>query len=376
MALYLALGEHLISNSNTTINLDDDRLAEATGLDLRQVANARRAFTVSDGGTEFVQVRPATNKYNKRIVGTYTYRLLEAQELENEILEPDFIVPDQDQKVPEQVTKSPNTGNEKSQHREQKVLDQVNQFGANPGPTRESRQASKSYTNYITNYTTNYAQGGELLVEKIVSQWGEIRGSAAKPDHLEQLIQYCQAANPKMEDQELLEMLATAFKHPDHLEGKTPLWFVTNKGRGLIDDLLGRKQGQAAQQRQRDKTQQTLAQMTQPSPSPTDDDSQDLVEKGRQFVLRWTEFGDLTPAQRMERFFRRLPSTLFLDCGLRASGQDRARLNKILRQGLTESDFPTLQATESHGNITIDQSEQGTQRIGGLMAELLGGRRE
>jgi hypothetical protein len=77
----------------------------------------------------------------------------------------------------------------------------------------------------------------------------------------------------------------------------------------------------------------------------------------------------------MERFFRRLPSTLFLDCGLRASGQDRARLNKILRQGLTESDFPTLQATESHGNITIDQSEQGTQQIGGLMAELLGGRR-
>ena len=376
MVVYMTLGEYLINNSNTTVNLDDERLAEACGLSERQVANARRAFTVSDGGTEFVQVRPATNKYNRRIMGTYTYRLLEAQELENEILEPDFIVPDQDQKVPEQVTKSPNTGNEKSQHREQKVLDQVNQFGANPRPTRESQQTSNYSSNYITNYTTNYAQGGELLVEKIVDQWGEIRGSAAKPEQVEQLVQYCQAANPKMEDQELLEMLATAFKHPEHLEGKTPLWFVTNKGRGLIDDLLGRKQGQAAQQRQRDKTQQTLAQMTQPSPSPTDDDSQDLLEKGRQFALRWTEFGDLTPAQRMDRFFRRLPSALFLDCGLRASGQDRARLNKILRQGLTESDFPTLQATESHGNITIDQSEQGTQRIGGLMAELLGGRRE
>jgi len=214
------------------------------------------------------------------------------------------------------------------------------------------------------------------VVEKIGNQWKKSRDKTARPEHLEQLLQYCQDGKPKIEDQELLDILAEAFSQQEHLEGKTPLWFVTNKGRGLIDDLLGRKQGQAAQQRQRDKTQQTLAQMTQPSPSPTDDDSQDLVEKGRQFVLRWTEFGDLTPAQRMERFFRRLPSALFLDCGLRASGQDRARLNKILRQGLTESDFPTLQATESHGNITIDQSEQGTQRIGGLMAELLGGRRE
>ncbi len=106
MALYLALGEHLISNSNTTINLDDDRLAEATGLDLRQVAKARRAFTVTDGSPEFVQVRPATTKYNKRIVGTYTYRLMEAQELETEILEPDFFVPDQDQKVEKSVTES------------------------------------------------------------------------------------------------------------------------------------------------------------------------------------------------------------------------------------------------------------------------------
>ena len=376
MAVYMTLGEYLIKNSNTTVNLDDERLAEASGLSERQVANARRAFTVSDGGTEFVQVRPATTKYNRRIMGTYTYRLLEAQELENEILEPDFIVPDQDQKVPEQVTESPNIGNEKSQHREQKVLDQVNQSGANPGPTRESRQMSKSYTNYITNYTTNYPDGGSL-VEKIVDQWGEIRGSAAKPEQVEQLVQYCQAANPKIEDQELLEMLATAFKHPDHLEGKTPLWFVTNKGRGLIDELLAKKTGQATQRRQRDKTQQMLAQMTKPSPSPTDDDdSQDLLEKGRQFARRWTEFGDLTPAQRMERFFRRLPSALFLDCGLRASGQDRARLNKILRQGLTESDFPTLQATESNGNITVDQAEQGTQRIGGLMAELLGGPHE
>jgi hypothetical protein len=78
----------------------------------------------------------------------------------------------------------------------------------------------------------------------------------------------------------------------------------------------------------------------------------------------------------MERFVRRLPSALFLETGLRASGQDRARLNKILRQGLTDDDFPTLQATETHGNITVDQAEQGTQRIGGLMAELLGGRHE
>ena len=376
MAVYMPLGEYLIKNSNTTVNLDDDRLAEATGLDLRQVADARRAFSASDGDTEFVRVRPATTKYNKRIVGTYTYRLLEAEELKTEILEPDFSVPNVDQKVEKSVTESQEPGNEMSGNREQKVKKSVNQSGANPGPTRESRQASNYSSNYITNYTTNYAQGGELLVEKIVDQWGEIRGSAAKPEQVEQLVQYCQAANPKMEDQELLEMLATAFKHPDHLEGKTPLWFVTNKGRGLIDELLAKKTGQATQRRQRDKTQQMLAQMTKPSPSPTDDDSQDLLEKGRQFARRWTEFGDLTPAQRMDRFFRRLPSALFLDCGLRASGQDRARLNKILRQGLTESDYPTLQATESHGNITVDQSEQGTQRIGGLMAELLGGHRE
>jgi len=376
LLVYMALGEYLIKNSNTTVNLDDERLAEATGLDLRQVADARRAFSASDGDTEFVRVRPATTKYNKRIVGTYTYRLLEAEELKTEILEPDFSVPNVDQKVEKSVTESQETGNEMSGNREQKVKKSVNPLSANPRPVRESQQTSNYSSNYITNYTTNYAQGGELLVEKIVSQWGEIRGSAAKPEQVEQLLQYCQAANPKIEDQELLDILADAFSQQEHLEGETPLWFVKNRGRGLIDDLLGRKQGQAAQQRQRDKTQQTLAQMTQPSPSPTDDDSQDLVEKGRQFALRWTEFGDLTPAQRMERFFRRLPSTLFLDCGLRASGQDRARLNKILRQGLTESDFPTLQATESHGNITIDQSEQGTQRIGGLMAELLGGRRE
>ena len=376
MVVYMTLGEYLIKNSNTTVNLDDDRLAEATGLDLRQVADARRAFSASDGDTEFVRVRPATTKYNKRIVGTYTYRLLEAEELKTEILEPDFSVPNVDQKVEKSVTESQEPGNEMSGNREQKVKKSVNQSGANPGPTRESRQMSKSYTNYITNYTTNYPDGG-ALVEKIVDQWGEIRGGKARPDHLEQLVQYCQAANPKMEDQELLEMLATAFKHPDHLEGKTPLWFVTNKGRGLIDELLAKKTGQATQQRQRDKTQQMLAQMTKPSPSPTDDDdSQDLLEKGRQFARRWTEFGDLTPAQRMERFFRRLPSALFLETGLRASGQDRARLNKILRQGLTESDFPTLQATETHGNITVDQAEQGTQRIGGLMAELLGGRHE
>ena len=353
MALYLALGEHLISNSNTTINLDDDRLAEATGLDLRQVADARRAFTVSDGSPEFVQVRPAMTKYNKRIVGTYTYRLLEAQELETEILEPDFFVPDQDQKVPESV----------------------NPLSANPRPVREPQQSSNYYTNYPSNYTTTYPADGSL-VDKIGNQWNAIRKSPARRDHLEMLAVYCLDGKPKIEDQELLDILADAFSHKAHLQGNNPLWFVKNRGSHLIDELLGNKQAQAKEQQRRDKTQQTLAQMTQPSPSPTDDDSQDLLEKGRQFVLRWTEFGDLTPAQRMERFFRRLPSALFLDCGLRASGQDRARLNKILRQGLTESDFPTLQATESHGNITIDQSEQGTQRIGGLMAELLGGHRE
>ena len=377
MVVYMTLGEYLIKNSNTTVNLDDDRLAEATGLDLRQVADARRAFSASDGDTEFVRVRPATTKYNKRIVGTYTYRLLEAEELKTEILEPDFSVPNVDQKVEKSVTESQEPGNEMSGTREQKVKKSVNQSGANPGPTRESRQMSNYSSNYITNYTTNYAQGGELLVEKIVDQWGEIRGSAAKPEQVEQLVQYCQAANPNLQDQELLEMLATAFSHQDHLEGKTPLWFVKNRGLGLIDELLAKKTGQATQRRQRDKTQQMLAQMTKPSPSPTDDDdSQDLLEKGRQFARRWTEFGDLTPAQRVERFFRRLPSALFLDCQLRASGQDRARLNKILRQGLTDDDFPTLQATETHGNITVDSPPAGTQQIGGLMAELLGGRRE
>jgi len=384
LLVYMALGEYLIKNSNTTVFLTDDKLAEVTGLSPRKVEDARQAFNVSDDGPEFVRVRPATTKYNKRIVGTFVYRLLEAEELKTEILEPDFIAEKSGQNSqnlgenPEKPGANlPETGEEIPNFSGGNPEKPGNQFGANPGPTRESRQASNYSSNYITNYTTNYAQGGELLVEKIVSQWGEIRGGKARPDHLEQLIQYCQAANPKMEDQELLEMLATAFKHPDHLEGKTPLWFVKNRGLGLIDELLAKKTGQAAQQRQRDKTQQMLDQMTKPGPSPTDDDdSQDLLEKGRQFALRWTEFGDLTPAQRMDRFFRRLPSSLFLETGLRASGQDRARLNKILRQGLTESDFPTLQATESHGNITIDQSEQGTQRIGGLMAELLGGRRE
>ncbi len=344
MALYLALGEHLISNSNTTINLDDDRLAEATGLDLRQVAKARRAFTVSDGSPEFVQVRPATTKYNKRIVGTYTYRLMEAQELETEILEPDFFVPDQDQKVKKSV----------------------NPLSANPRPVREPQQSSNYYTNYPSNYTTTYPADGSL-VDKIGNQWNAIRKSPARRDHLEMLAVYCLDGKPKIEDQELLDILADAFSQQEHLEGETPLWFVTNKGRGLIDDLLGRKQGQAAQQRQRDKTQQTLAQMTQPSPS-DDDGSQQALEIGRQFAHRWTDFGDQAPAQRMARFFRRLPSALLQECGL-----DRARLNKILSQGLTEDDFPTLRQTETSGNITVEVSE-GTQTVGDLMAGILNAR--
>ena len=371
MAVYMTLGEFLISNSNTTVNLDDERLAEACGLSERQVANARRAFTVKDGGTEFVQVRPATNKYNRRIAGTYTYRLLEAEELETEILEPDFIVPDQDQKVPEQVTESPNIGNEKSQDRYQKVLDQVNQFGANPRPVRESQQTSNYSSNYITNYTTNYAQGGESLVEKIGNQWEKSRGKTARRDHLEMLAVYCQDGRPKMEDQELLDILAEAFSHKAHLEGNTPLWFVANRGSHLIDELLGNKQGQAKEQQRRDKTQQTLAQMTQPSPTDGDDDgSQQALEIGRQFAHRWTDFGDQAPAQRMARFFRRLPSALLQECGL-----DRARLNKILSQGLTEDDFPTLRPTETSGNITVDVSE-GTQTVGDLMAGILRGRHE
>ena len=365
MAVYMTLGEFLISNSNTTVNLDDERLAEACGLSERQVANARRAFTVKDGGTEFVQVRPATNKYNRRIMGTYTYRLLEAEELETEILEPDFIVPDQDQKVPEQVTESPNIGNEKSQDRYQKVLDQVNQFGANPRPVRESQQTS----NYSSNYITNYSTKGESLVEKIGNQWKKSRDKTARPEHLEQLLQYCQDGKPKIEDQELLDILADAFSQQEHLEGETPLWFVTNKGRGLIDDLLGRKQGQAAQQRQRAKMEQVLDGMTQPSPTDGDDDgSQQALEIGRQFAHRWTDFGDQAPAQRMARFFRRLPSALLQECGL-----DRARLNKILRQGLTEDDFPTLRPTETSGNITVEVSE-GTQTVGDLMAGILNAR--
>jgi hypothetical protein len=368
MALYLALGEHLINNSNTTINLDDDRLAEATGLDLRQVADARRAFTVKDGGTEFVQVRPAVTKYNKRIVGTYTYRLLEAEELETEILEPDFSVPNVDQKVKKSVTESQETGNEISGNREQKVKKSVNQFGANPRPVRESQQSSNYYTNYYTNYTTNYPDGGEL-VEEIGNQWKKSRGKTARPEHLEQLLQYCQDGRPKMEDQELLDILAEAFSHQDHLEGNTPLWFVANRGSHLIDELLGRKQGQAAQQRQRAKMEQVLDGMTQPSPS-DDDGSQQALEIGRQFVHRWTEFGDQAPAQRMARFFRRLPSDLMRECGL-----DRARLNKILSQGLTEADFPTLRQTETAGNITVDVQE-GTQTVGDLMAGILRGRHE
>ncbi len=91
LLVYMALGEYLIGDSSTTVNLTDDKLAEATGLSPRKVGDARQAFTVTDGSTEFVQVRPAATKYNKRIVGTFVYRLLEAEELETEILEPDFI---------------------------------------------------------------------------------------------------------------------------------------------------------------------------------------------------------------------------------------------------------------------------------------------
>jgi len=91
LLVYMALGEYLIGDSSTTVNLTDDKLAEATGLSPRKVEDARQAFTTKDGDTEFVQVRPAATKYNKRIVGTFVYRLLEAEELETEILEPDFI---------------------------------------------------------------------------------------------------------------------------------------------------------------------------------------------------------------------------------------------------------------------------------------------
>ncbi len=372
MVVYMTLGEYLIKNSNTTINLDDDRLAEATGLDLRQVADARRAFTVSDGSPEFVQVRPAMTKYNKRIVGTYTYRLMEAQELETEILEPDFFVPDQDQKVEKSVTESQEPGNEMSGNREQKVKKSVNPLSANPRPVREPQQSSNYYTTYPSNYPTTYPADGSL-VDKIGNQWNAIRKSPARRDHLEMLAVYCLDGKPKIEDQELLDILADAFSHKDHRVGNNPLWFVKNRGSHLIDELLGNKQGQAKEQQRRDKTQQTLAQMTQPSPS-DDDDSQDLVEKGRQFALRWKDFGDRSPAQRMARFFRRLPKSLFLECGLSPT-EDRARLNKILSQGLTEDDFPTLRQTETSGNITVEVSE-GTQTVGDLMAGILRGRHE
>ena len=371
MALYLALGEHLISNSNTTINLDDDRLAEATGLDLRQVAKARRAFTVTDGSPEFVQVRPATTKYNKRIVGTYTYRLMEAQELETEILEPDFFVPEQDQKVPESVTESPNIGNEKSHNRQQKVPESVNPLSATPRPVREPQQSSNYYTTYPSNYPTTYPTDGSL-VEKIGNQWKKSRGKTARPEHLEMLAVYCLDGRPKMEDQELLDVLADAFSHQEHLQGNTPLWYVSNEGRGLIDNLLGSKQGQAKEQQRRDKTQQTLAQMTQPSPSEVLSQGLQALEIGRQFARRWKDFGDQSPAQRMARFFRRLPKALFLECGLDPT-EDRARLNKVLRQGLTEADFPTLRETETSGNITVEVQE-GTQTVGDLMAGILNAR--
>jgi hypothetical protein len=98
------------------------------------------------------------------------------------------------------------------------------------------------------------------------------------------------------------------------------------------------------------------------------------VEKGRQFALRWKDFGDQSPAQRMARFFRRLPKSLFLECGLSPT-EDRARLNKILSQGLTEADFPSLRQTETSGNITVEVSE-GTQTVGDLMAGILRGRHE
>ena len=235
MVVYMTLGEYLIKNSNTTVNLDDDRLAEATGLDLRQVADARRAFSASDGDTEFVRVRPATTKYNKRIVGTYTYRLLEAEELKTEILEPDFSVPNVDQKVEKSVTESQEPGNEMSGNREQKVKKSVNPLSANPRPVREPQQSSNYYTTYPSNYPTTYPADGSL-VEKIGNQWKKSRDKTARPEHLEQLLQYCQDGRPKIEDQELLDTLADAFSQQEHLEGKTPLWFVTNKGRGLIDE--------------------------------------------------------------------------------------------------------------------------------------------
>ena len=247
----------------------------------------------------------------------------------------------------------------------------MNQFGANPRPARESQQASNYSSNYITNYTTNYAQGGESLVEKIGNQWKKSRGKTARPEHLEMLAVYCLDGKPKIEDQELLDILADAFSQQEHLEGETPLWFVKNRGSHLIDELLGNKQAQAKEQQRRDKTQQTLAQMTQPSPSDDDDeDSQQALEIGREFALRWTDFGDRSPAKRKEHFLRRPPSGLMQKCGL-----GRARLDKILRQGLTDDDFPTLRPTETSGNITVEVQE-GTQTVGDLMAGILRGRHE
>ena len=206
-------------------------------------------------------------------------------------------------------------------------------------------------------------------MDKIGNQWNAIRKSPARRDHLEMLAVYCLDGKPKIEDQELLDILADAFSHKAHRVGNNPLWFVKNRGSHLIDELLGNKQGQAKEQQRRDKTQQTLAQMTQPSPS-DDDDSQQALEIGRQFAHRWTDFGDQAPAQRMARFFRRLPSALLQECGL-----DRARLNKILSQGLTEADFPSLRQTETSGNITVEVQE-GTQTVGDLMAGILRGRHE
>ena len=117
--------------------------------------------------------------------------------------------------------------------------------------------------------------------------------------------------------------------------------------------------------------EQVLDGMTQPSPSSTDDeDSQQALEIGRQFAHRWTDFGDRSPAKRKDQFLRRPPSDLMRECGL-----DRARLNKVLSQGLTEDDFPTLRQTETSGNITVEVSE-GTQTVGGLMAGILRGRHE
>ena len=191
LLVYMALGEYLLGNSNTTVFLTDDKLAEVTGLSPRKVEDARQAFNVSDDGPEFVRVRPATTKYNKRIIGTFVYRLLEAEELKTEILEPDFIAEKSGQN-PQNLGENPEkpganlpeTGEEIPNFSGGNPEKPGNQSGANPGPTRESRQASNYSSNYTTNYTTNYAQGGELLVEKIVDQWGEIRGSAAKPEHL------------------------------------------------------------------------------------------------------------------------------------------------------------------------------------------------